>query len=153
MAACWIGVLYRAQTLDATISAGVEARRNAWVSSNAGCSDEGLSPACESGDSNDGFSSGGWLDGLADAPIVGFLFGSILGYSTTVRASRTVDRPPVLGGGEARLGYSYYVMCNERPMSVDQVLMAAVCEQLPGIALDLLGDRCPLPRYDSVSCE
>jgi len=151
MAACWLGVLYRASTLDATIAAGVEARRTAWASSNVGCRGESLS--CAGSEDDDGFSSGGWLDGLSEVPIVGFLFGSILGYATTVHATRTVDRPPIFGGGEQELRYPYYVMCNEQKMDVDDVLFAAVCEQLPGVARELLGDRCPPPRYGSISCD
>ena len=154
MAACWIGILYRAETLDARISAGVEARHNAWVSSNNGCRTETLSPECESAGDGDDFSGGGgFIDKLTDAPIVGFLFGTILGYSTTVRAERSIERPPVLGGGESNLSYSYYVMCNERPMGIDDVLFAAVCEQLPDMASDLLGDRCPPRRYGELKCE
>ncbi len=147
MALCWLGLFYRLGTLDATLEAGVEARRAAWVTSNNACRGDDTNYEC-AGSASDDIDTGSFLDGLSDIPIVGFLFGSLLGSSTTAHASREVNRPAAFGGGVFEASYSYYIMCNEEPMTVEDLLRSTICEQL-GDALDFAMD-CPDPRHEDV---
>jgi Flp pilus assembly pilin Flp len=155
MGLCWVALFYRLATLDAILVSGVEARRMAWVTSNNACADGGRTYECEGGSSastTGGGSSGGgdWLDQLTDAPIVGFLFGTLLGSSTTARVSREVDRPVVLGGGTIRAGYGYYIMCNEESMTVQDLLEATICEQVAGVSPFIANlIDCPEERHDA----
>jgi len=154
MALCWVGLFFRLATIDATLVAATEARRAAWVSSNNACRGEDTEYECDEeetaggGGGNEGGGGGGWLDALTDVPIIGGLFGSLLGYSMTAHAGQEVERPPLLGGGTVNAGYHYYIMCNEEPMSVDEMLIATLCGQL-GSAIDWLV-TCPPPRHTEV---
>jgi hypothetical protein len=141
MALCWAGLFFRLSTLDATLQSGVEARRAAWISSNNACVGDDSEPVCTSSSAVD---TGSFLDGLADVPSVGFLFGSLLGSSTVARVVREVNRPVVFGGGTTQVGYGYYIMCNEEPMDLNDLLRATICEQLGdslGFVMSCPGDR------------
>jgi hypothetical protein len=154
MGLCWIGLFFRLATIDGTLVAATEARRAAWVSSNNACRGEDTEYECDENESaaggggNESGGGGGWLDALTDVPIIGGLFGSLLGYSMTAHAGRTVARPNVFGGGTVNAGYHYYIMCNEEPMTVDEMLIATLCGQL-GDAISWL-ITCPPPRHTEV---
>jgi len=149
MGLCWVALFFRLATIDGTLQSAVEARRTAWVSSNNGCRGENQEPACDAESGGGGDSGGGgWLDSLQDVPIIGGLFGSLLGYSMTAHASRDVTKPVVLGGGTVAASYGYYIMCNEEPMDLDDLLIATICEQL-GSGIDWLV-TCPPPRHTDV---
>lgn len=155
MGLCWVALFYRLATLDAILLSGVEARRSAWVTSNNACNDGDRNYECDDGSSGStagGTAGGGgdWLDSLTEAPIIGFLFGTLLGSSTTAHVSREVDRPVVLGGGTIRAGYGYYIMCNEASMTLEDMLEATICEQLSevsGFIADMID--CPDDRHDA----
>ena len=147
MGICWIGLFFWLQQLDTTLQSANEARQKAWASSNAGCVHETIDYDCNTETSGDGAGTG-FLDGLKDVPIVGWLFGSVFGYSTTVRVSQDVPVPDLFGGGTGSAAYSYYVMCNERPMTVTDLLKSTICEQFSGMGLDIgFAVDCPPARH------
>lgn len=152
MAICWLGLFYKLQVLDTTLQAANEARRSAWTASNAGCRGDDVDYDCHSETGSE--EGGGWLDQMGDLPFVGWLFGSVFGYSTTARVSHDVTVPPMFGGGTQRAGYGYYIMCNERPMTIDDLLKATICEQFSALGLDIgFAVDCPPPRHDApASC-
>ena len=151
MALCWVGLFYFAQGFEATLDAAVAARRTAWTLSNAACEGEAVQYDCgtETGSAANG--GGGWLDAMGDLPFVGWLFGSVFGASTTAVARREFEVPAAIPGGTQSATYRYTIMCNEKPMTVTDLLEATICQQFRsfGLSLDFAVD-CPSPRHHDV---
>jgi len=150
MAICWIGLFFRFDSLDTTLDAANEARRAAWITSNAGCDGETVQYDCNDETGAEGNGAGGWLDSIQKVPVVGWLFGSVFGYSTTAHVSHDVQIPSMFGGGTTPAGYSYYIMCNEKPMTVGDMLKATICEQLDDVPVIRKAVSCPSTRHDDV---
>jgi len=150
MAICWAGLFLQAAKLDGALDAAAEARNTAWTHSNAGCVGDSLDYVCD----EESGGGAGWMSELASVPIVGGLFGSFAGYGTDVAISRTYGAPPLLGGGQRRFTYHYYIMCNERPMDVTDILKNAICEATHTFGLSLsFAVSCPPARHPAASCK
>ncbi|MBN1653753.1 MAG: hypothetical protein JXA30_08255 [Deltaproteobacteria bacterium] len=150
MAVCWAGIFFFLQGFDQQLDAAVEARREAWALSNAACRSAQRQYDCGGVLGSDAASeSSGWLDGLSEIPIVGWLFGSVFGYSTKVTVLREWRSAPMFGRDEKRSSYDYQIMCNEEEMTVGDLIKAVVCEQLEAVEAGLkwLGIDCPDPRH------
>lgn len=135
----------------------VAARGCAWTHASAGCQDD-LPPICtaagadvddkggvfdqfggvaEWGDGNDrvtGFLPEGAASGIAEmSGLTNALLG--IGDGISVQTRGEVDRPSLFGGGRARVGSRYSVLCNEAPMSLRGILQGAYC----GVNAGLIG--------------
>jgi hypothetical protein len=117
-----------------------QSRSNAWQRSNGGCEGEDEScPSCMAVEgSDDGTVYGdidGAINGVGEIPIVGSILEGMLdglfGSQTTVRASATIERPRLLGGGSRTATSSYTVLCNPVRTSVWEMLRNAFCGFVP----------------------
>lgn len=117
-----------------------QSRSAAWQRSNAGCEGEDEScPSCMGVEgADDGTVYGdidGAINGVGEVPIVGSILEGMLdglfGSQTTLRASATIERPRLLGGGSRNATSSYTVLCNPVRTSVWEMLRNAFCGFVP----------------------
>jgi hypothetical protein len=146
MAICWAGLFLRFQGIELALDAAMEARRDAWTFSGQGCEVEsgrmppGIGRDCAKGD------HANWMSKLESVPVLGPLVQTILGFEIHKTAHREHDAPPLFGGGKRGIGYTYYLMCNEKPREGLYVLALVICSQFQAIHLpvDIIID-CPQP--------
>jgi hypothetical protein len=147
MALCWAGLFLRFRGIESALDAAVEARRDTWMFSAAGCEGKpppGVTVACLGG-GTDGAQP--WMQVLSQIPFVGWLIGSVIGFEFEKIATRSHDAPILLGGGTRSLRYPDYLVCNEKSRDAEWVLKAMLCQMVGsmGLSMKFAVDGCPEP--------
>jgi hypothetical protein len=148
-----IGVFHAAYR--GRMDAAEDARRCVWEYANGGCTTP--PPGCEAivggssasplsdpavdGHARDANQALGDMSRIIPVPGLGGLLESILGTTTTARASRQIQMPAWLGGATRTESASETVVCNERPRELEDLIRDAFCAAVPGPAGSLFGCR------------
>lgn len=139
----FVSVLYVRDRAIAKQAAQMQARSCAWLYSAADCRD--VPPGCEGvlaegqqgsplpeirqvlTNAGRGIASG--EGGAIVESVIGSLLGRAIdhafGRSVDARASETIDRPALYGGGEQALAGHYHLACNLRPQEPGDVALDA----------------------------
>lgn len=136
----WVGLnfMYNIRLEKQARYAG--ARTCAWEWSNQGC--EGEKPkSCidsTSGGEKETEDFGGqqrqmtnMLRETQDGNWANKVIGAIFGESFETQSEGTVTIPGRFGGGQGKIRSNYYLLCNERPQEVGDIVKKVACE-LPG---------------------
>lgn len=156
-------LIYFHRTDMAKLQNNNKARSCAWTYSINGCQRSQMPPECKIGPVRTGFSSIGDSLGNQDLKSATSAFGSAgnasssgdpstvtngiaganrialallgLGEGIVAEPTKSVKRPSLFGGGAKNIMSNYTVMCNERNMTIADILHASYCEignSLPG---------------------
>lgn len=135
------------------MDAAEDARRCVWEYANGGCTTP--PPGCEGivggssatplsdpavdGHTRDANQALSEMNSVIPVPGLSGIVESILGTTTTARASRQVQMPRWLGGATRTESASETVVCNERPRELEDLIRDAFCAAVPDAAGDLFG--------------
>ena len=156
MALCWAGLFLRFRGIESALDAAVEARRDTWQFSAAGCEGdlpEGVTVACLGGGTE---GAADWMNVISKIPFVGWLIGSVIGFEFEKVATRSHDAPILLGGGSSSLRYPDYLVCNEKKRDDDFVLTSMLCEMVGsmGLSMKFTVPGCPQrPDRGNAKCD
>lgn len=141
MAICWAGLMLRFDQIERYMSAATDARRDAWLYSNAGCEDEPPNKRAKlqvdcveslGSGNNQGF---GWASKIRAIPVVGFFVDTIFGFKFAAIGHVPYTEPPLFGGGTKTANYSYPMMCNEKERDGKDVLGQVLVQMIDSLGL------------------
>ena len=114
-------------------------RRDAWHTANgSGCDESNECPGdCDTFDGGGGPVSRvmGWIQGLANIPLIGDIVENFFGVPTTVGANESFEVPGAFTGVQNTASAGYRIMCNTERKTIRMLMTEAFC----GLIRDITG--------------
>lgn len=133
----YVGLFHMHKLQGSVLLARAEARSCAWRYSNAGCRDgaptgcgEASTSEMQLADEDD--DGRGIVDMLTGIPVLGPVFGAVLGTAVDLRVSREVKHTAMFGTEDITVGARIYLLCNERNRTTREIAQDTACSLMSG---------------------